>query len=817
MNRYFAENRCPDCGGGLSATSASCPACGLLLVGAVAQELGATLRHADRLLSELRAAEPATVPEAAPVEPRTSRAPRMPAVSVPIVLLGLGGLCLVVAAVVFVAVTWSDLSLGARTAILCGITVLSGAATVATMRRDLRAAAESLGVVTILLMVIDVVAGQATDAPLLGRIPAGQVDWLAGVTLLGGGLGWALAGRRSRIKDLYGVQVLAVTGGLLVCVAIIEDSALDESWTAAALVVPLAAAALAARRVGIDVVAAGAVAGAGVGWLVLAGAGLWHAFEHPTLRELWVDGEGYRLVLAGAFATIAAEWRRPVLPRAVRSGAAFAGLGCGVLVALAPVVDSRLSADAELVVVSVVTAGLAVLGARTSLPWALPARWSTASAGMSVLVSLVPAALVGLVLVVGAERITAGLVWTTSPGAALPPALGAPDLSWALPVAGAALGLGTELIRVSVRRRGYSPLASVAVGATVGAAGAVLLTDWPVLLIGGLLSVAAATAFAASARRSNARLLPGAAMLSAVALAVALTSTGATAVVFAVNAAILVAAGLLVVERHAAPLLAGTGALAGLVSATAIADRAEIDPQATGLLLVGLSGASALLAQWAPAAVRRARAGIESAALLGGAAGLILLDDLSWLAVGLTLAGAVMVAIGLLTSDRARSRWIGAALLAAATWARLIDIDADTVELYTLPSAVVLTVLGARRLMRDGRGSSWTTVLPGMSLGVVPSLLVALDDPTSLRALLVGVVGLGLLGVGVLRRLGAPVVLGVATAALIVFVNVAPHADALPRWVLIGSAGVALVGCGITWEHRMRDITTMRRYLVALH
>ena len=85
--------------------------------------------QADAIVERLRALAPAGVAGAAPAQasgaaagpatepmpplpPRPTR--RLPAMSVPVVLLSLGALCLLVAGVVFVAVTWSALGLTGR-------------------------------------------------------------------------------------------------------------------------------------------------------------------------------------------------------------------------------------------------------------------------------------------------------------------------------------------------------------------------------------------------------------------------------------------------------------------------------------------------------------------------------------------------------------------------------------------------------------------------------------------------------------------------------------------------------------------------------
>ena len=74
MTTRFADpTRCPDCGGGISYQTPTCPTCGLPLRGAVAHRLFETLSLADRLLVELRASSlipsAARAPGAAPVAP----------------------------------------------------------------------------------------------------------------------------------------------------------------------------------------------------------------------------------------------------------------------------------------------------------------------------------------------------------------------------------------------------------------------------------------------------------------------------------------------------------------------------------------------------------------------------------------------------------------------------------------------------------------------------------------------------------------------------------------------------------------------------
>ncbi|WP_372736688.1 hypothetical protein, partial [Nocardioides sp.] len=114
---------------------AQCPTCGLPLQGGLATQLFETLSAADALLIRLRESAPTPseaavggpVPGQSPVSvppPASVPPPPLPAAttprrgfsgaSVPKILLTLGALCLLVAAVIFLAVAWSWLGVGGR-------------------------------------------------------------------------------------------------------------------------------------------------------------------------------------------------------------------------------------------------------------------------------------------------------------------------------------------------------------------------------------------------------------------------------------------------------------------------------------------------------------------------------------------------------------------------------------------------------------------------------------------------------------------------------------------------------------------------------
>ena len=203
-----------------------------------------------------------------------------------------------------------------------------------------------------------------------------------------------------------------------------------------------------------------------------------------------------------------------------------------------------------------------------------------------------------------------------------------------------------------------------------------------------------------------------------------------------------------------------------------------------------------------------------AAVVVGTVGGIPAADDPSVsLAVHLTLAGALVTTSALVHRDHRPVAWLGGLLLAAATWVRLYDVGVHAPEAYTLPTALALVAVGVHRLQRDFDADTTTTLLPGLALATVPSLLWALVDPLSTRAVLLGLGCLVLLVGGAALRWSAPVVVGGLVGAALVLRELAPYAAQTPQWVLIGAAGTVLIGTGITWEARLRDLRQAAGYL----
>jgi hypothetical protein len=240
-----------------------------------------------------------------------------------------------------------------------------------------------------------------------------------------------------------------------------------------------------------------------------------------------------------------------------------------------------------------------------------------------------------------------------------------------------------------------------------------------------------------------------------------------------------------------------------------VAELAEVDPALRAAPTLAVLGLLALV-------LARTEVEISAAGTCFVAATLAIphaADVSVSLAVHLTLAGALVTTSSLVHPSRRLLAWPGGLLLASATWVRLADLGIEAPEPYTLPSALVLVLVGLHRITSADDTATLPTLGPGLVLATVPSLLWVLADPVTVRAAVLGVGCLVLLLVGVRLRWHAPVVVGGLVGGLVVLRELAPYALETPQWVLIGAAGAVLIACGITWEARMRDLQQAAAYV----
>ncbi len=781
MSRYADPRACPDCRGPLPMTAASCPTCALPLHGATAAELFQVLRHADDLLARLRApaqmAAPQPVPAAAP--PPAART-GVRTTSVPGILLGLGALCLLVAAVIFLAVAWSWLGVGGRTVVLVGLTAAAAGSGLVAARRSLRVAGEALSVVALGLVALDVVG--ADNAGWWGAPTALELTWLTGGVVAVAAL--ALAGAPYR---LVSPQIVAAFAALVAYAGALGATGPDDVVDVVAVLV-LAAGAWAGLRTGREVLAYAGGAAALLPWLHLTLDALVRALDEPTLHDVWA-GPGLALVAAAVLVLlpVSASRREPTAV-ALLGGVAATLLTIAVAV---PAVDEGATAATG--------AALAATAAWTAAAWLLRTRdaWRPLPL-IPALAAAVPVFVA--VLTLSAQSLRA--VGSTGPVFARDAdvRLGTVDpvaAPWLLLAGVAAL---VALAWVSVRPpAAWWPAAVTTLG--LGAVGSLALLPVPLAVpLAALVGVAGLLLWTGARPVAIAVLL----VVTVAALPSALL-TGLAALTVAGVGAWCLRPG----ESATYRLLGGAvSPPAAALAVWAFADVVGLDEALRGysvLLTVGL------LALALPRPEVEA-AGWIAALLAVPVAVTAATDPVTATAVHLTVAGALVVASSLVHSHRRVLGWVGGLLLAAATWVRLADLGVEAPEAYTLPSALALLVVGLDRLHRDPATPTARALTPGLLLATVPSLLWCLEDPVTWRAAWLGVACVGLVLAGTLARWHAPIAVGGTVGGLLVVRELAPYAAQAPQWIVIGAAGALLTVVGVTWEHRLAEVRQAAAY-----
>lgn len=833
MSKLVDPHICPDCRATLDA-SATCTGCGLRLTGPGAAELWQLMQQADRVIEGLRGA-PVTTPAATPVAgpspgpttgsvapmprlPATAPRRHLPAISVPIVLLGLGALCLLVAAFVFVAVAWGSLGLAAKTAILLVVTAGFAAAAVALTRRDLRWAAETFWQIVAVMLVLDVVAAWAADLAGFEALDGRHVTALVGAVLLGLSLAGALWARRTPLAEVYGL--IPVAGGGAFLVALGEAWLSDANPAASAVAVPvLAGLALALVRVPGGTLRAHGYAvslTAVVAWLVLVGQGVDRMVVTDDQQTWWSELAGWPLVVAALFAA-ALTVRR--FPDAVRMLGAAASLVSLVLFVVGPGAD----ATVQLLVLSGIAVVLAVISASAPRVWSIPAAVFTA---LGLLVSALW--LLGRPLDVIISLPTAGHPEATLLDLHLPSAGSGPApwtaLVTALVVGATAAGLLRHLR--SVEHRAAAGNAWVALGPGVLALGAAtgLLETEPTLLAAVLAwsgALALTAGMAVTVRHQSIPLvavlvLTGYLIVVGLRLAVPshlLAAVLATAIAL-VGAAAYWQAKPETLRRTLAPGLAVVSVLTGGFAATHWPYVASGRDDAAGLALV-LFAAVVLVAARAAGRDEVGRITLEVTALTLGLVAVAYPDDGAVVAMVVTVLGTAVAVVATLSRDRDLAGWLAAALLGVATRIRVAE-DISAPELYTIPAALLLVGAGVWRLRADPEVGSVRALSSGLALGLLPSLLLALDEPVSLRGVLIAVAGLVVLVAGVGLHWVAPLLAGAGSTAVLAVRHLGPVVEGLPRWISLGTVGVLLLVVGITWEARLRNLRAASRYLASL-
>ncbi|GGN06111.1 hypothetical protein FHR83_001507 [Actinoplanes campanulatus] len=362
-----------------------------------------------------------------------------------------------------------------------------------------------------------------------------------------------------------------------------------------------------------------------------------------------------------------------------------------------------------------------------------------------------------------------------------------------------------------------APLVALLVPLILAAAGAA----WPAVPIAALITGLAgmlAVAFAPVRHRASDLLTILFGVLVAAGLAGSTAGHGATIAAFTLVAAASTVAGLL--GRRPVERLTGwaAGPISLTVVAYTIAVAADLEPAGPPLFV--LAAAALTVALEAVLASRRPAEAIAPF-VVGHASAVVALtltESLGWAALICKLWALALTVRAMRPGETRRTRFryaLAAGSVALLGWWLLLSSrDVETVEIYTLPAAVLAVIAGwfARRY-RSGL-SSWTAYGSALGAAILPSLYVVAasdaDDPQYLRRLLLGAGALLILLAGARARLQAPVLIGGGTLLLVALHELIQVWDLVPRWVPLAVGGLLLVGIATTMEQRRRDLARLR-------
>lgn len=832
MSALVDPTLCPDCRAVLDA-SARCRQCGLALTGPVAAELWETLVRADGLIGDLRTAEARRVEEqmrtrtpvavgAGPVgAPQTMGQPFPPhgpgpgqpfpppsvtGSSVNTVLFVLGGIFVVIALGFFFTVTWPVLPFVIKALLMLGLTGGFGLGAVIAAGRGLRATTETLWTITGALLLIDVAAAESAGLADLGDHGAA----VAGALLAVASLGFVLLVQRTHDLRPVAGEIGVGAGVLLTTLTEVALAPGADGIAEAVAAVLVAGVATLLLRMGLRFAAATSGTVAVLCWVGLAITGLLAGLTSASRTDYWTGLEGWPLLLAAVLLALLTPIRPlPDMLRALAAGGALLVAGAFAMLPL------RWD-GAQLAVL----AGVSVALAAPAL--LAPRMWGRVAAR----VTLAPVALSLALLVVLPWTAVAWAYRFTGPFDGSPDApirlFTAPD-GWSL----AALALGVSVALLCCHRHlGLGRRSPLLLGLPVVALGALgWLADLglPLILIVLLFVLAAASALPAALRLESASLRASGGALTGALTGAALALAAQDELITAVLATALSAAGwALATSVRERGTLAGPVASAGaLLTAYAVwawCATLEAPPTVTALLLALTAGAVLLVAPRLLAGPSRAQ--LELATVPLAAVSLLLAPDSQAAAYVLTLLGAAVALWTILHRDRRPAAWISTALLVTAAMIRL-GIGVQAPELVSLPVAVLLLVGGIHVLRRDDVERSTPALGPGLTLAIVPSLLIALGDPYSWHMLTAGLIAAVAFGIGAGRRLQAPFVWGAIALLVIALRFTLPlleyvFLNAFFIWLLFGAFGMLLLISAILFEQTLRGLRRGWGYVSAL-
>jgi hypothetical protein len=719
-------------------------------------------------------------------------------------LLGLGVLLLAVAAVIFVAVSWGQLGVAGRAAVMLGVTGLAAAATALTRRRGLVSTAEWLSGLTVALALLDAFALRRAGIADVDAVP-GSSYWAGALTVVavGAALGSCLV--PTRVLRLSA----AVLGQLPIPIVTLGRAGIPDplGFGAQTILVLLA------------VVLLRPLAAARDARLVLSACVplWWLCASVAAVDAGYPDGSAELLGLAGIAATAAWLVRGQPAARGVAAGATAAAALAAALVA----VDEALPAAW----LPAAAAGLALAG--LGALFALGRQWRPGPVAVCAAVAVLASAAVLEALLVAVAGPLTWLVepWSGSIGGGArellvagsgdePVWVGGPEIPVALLAAAAVPVLAVRLLAGSWLPR--SAVAALTAPAMVVLPPALdlpypLAVGWDLaggagLTCGGLVAIRRARA---AGTQHVSAVLAGA-VLVGVALAWSLAVAGVT--VGALGAGLLVAMAAawlapepvravpaaLAVGLACAETAAWTRWLGGTVADTGLAVAVVAAAVAAIGVIAAQGGLDRLLDRSAgrrglDGPPGRAAAAVAAAAAAGYLTGLVLAYPQAGgfvLGVGAGLIAALAVC-GLVRPRYGDGIAAALACVQAAALARWIWADPPTVAFAVAVAAAALGALAAWLAQIQRAPDAVLVCAAGYTVGTV----ALIDDPDRLwLALLAGGVAAAAVAVRPAYRraawVSAPLLVASSWVRLALSGVTAPEAYTVPAGLVLLAVGV---------------------------
>ena len=828
--KYADPNCCPQCRGPIGGVT-RCATCGFDLSSPAAQELWNLFIRADAVIDQARSSVMAPAPSPAtaatlgtadePAQaPVTSGPPPVPAAQVQparprmnftpgSVLLGLGALSLVVAATIFVSLTWGSLGIAGRAAILLAITFAFGAGLWFALKRTLPATSEALAFVVLAMVSINVSAAVYEGLFSLDQVHWGYpvVTWallIAGISYLVQPFSFREIGRRLYVVET-GLGISSLAGAIGVSSFVWEFLPEQAHWSLLAglplIGVYLWFALISDQKLTKCLAYAWAAL-----WTLAMTLWAWIAIidNYLTLNFNWV---GPTLVVIGLGITLGmVRPRTRVLayPYSVSNVAFVLGM---LLIWL---LDRHSPANGVTLALAFFSLFLAV---HVAADYLIPEtstvlRWANPALAFVLLVTWtfpVTTFLSGGDIHADTERIRSEELSTFW-------------LAGALIVATALLAAYlwqfSEKTFVHATPWLATGLKALAIGiSSLGQAAFVSYLHAPGLL-SVILMLAGVLAIVWVCDRSPYWQLSGI-VLPLLSLTVIEEASWA----FLVSLAVLAfCAGFS--ARWINMKSAGSEDLAratGTVSYSALATWSVIYgiwhlPTIVGSgfadtdLYLVLITSGVLVVALGVQTTRHIRIGVELAATFLALVSLIqLLEKPATFAFAALALAAACFIVGVTDTER-RWQFLPGLVLGVAAWiAQLVAWDIEVVEAYTAPIAVVLLVLGLVAMHQYRELSTTYALGAGLAVAFIPSLWGVLEEPASTRALVWGAVAALVLGAGLFLKWLAPVLAGAAALVVVLLANVGPIFMDLDRWIIFGVLGATLLAIGIRWEQNVVD------------